>query len=81
MNEVTLDSLTPGDRGTICGIKATHGNVRQRLLEMGMTRGTTIELVRFAPMGDPIEVRIQGFRLSLRKMDAEAVMVKRDMSV
>lgn len=78
MNEVTLDSLTPGDRGTICSIKATKGNVRQRLLEMGMTRGTSIELVRFAPMGDPIEVRIQGYRLSLRKIEAEAVMVQRE---
>ena len=43
---------------------------------MGLLVGTTVELVRFAPLGDPIEIRIRGYNLSLRKHEAEQVMVR-----
>jgi Fe2+ transport system protein FeoA len=49
---------------------------RARLLEMGLLVGTSVELVRFAPMGDPVEIRIRGYNLSLRKHEADLVMVK-----
>jgi Fe2+ transport system protein FeoA len=45
----------------------------QRLLEMGLTRGTEVEVVRFAPLGDPMEVRLWGYLLSLRKSDARQI--------
>ncbi len=51
--------------------------MRQRLLEMGLIKGTMIELIRFAPLGDPMEVRVRGYRLSIRKGEAKAVIVKR----
>jgi len=75
MKEVTLNSLLPGERGTVVRMTAAKPNVRQRLLEMGLIRGTSIELVRVAPMGDPIEVRVKGYRLSLRREEAESVIV------
>jgi Fe2+ transport system protein FeoA len=75
MNEVTLNTLTPGERGTIARITNAASNVRQRLLEMGLVKGTSIELVRYAPMGDPIEVKVKGYRLSLRKVEAASVIV------
>ena len=78
MPTVSLNTLLPGERGTVQRINTTLTNVRQRLLEMGLIKGTSIELVRFAPMGDPIEVRIRGYRLSLRKLEAEAVIVRKD---
>ena len=78
MNEVTLNTLTPGERGTIARIKTSTGSIRQRLLEMGLTKGTPIELIRLAPMGDPMEIRIKGYRLSLRRVEAESVIVHKE---
>jgi ferrous iron transport protein A len=48
-----------------------------RLLAMGLTKGTELTVVRVAPLGDPIEIKIRGFNLSLRKTEAEAVLVER----
>jgi ferrous iron transport protein A len=53
-------------------------SVRQRLLEMGLTKGTNVELIRFAPMGDPIEISVRGYRLSLRRVEAESVIVSKN---
>jgi len=78
MSTVSLNTLLPGERGTVQRINSTLTNVRQRLLEMGLIRGTPIELVRFAPMGDPIEVQVRGYRLSLRRLEAEAVIVQKE---
>lgn len=49
----------------------------KRLLAMGITKGTEVKVVRVAPLGDPIEIKIRGFNLSLRKAEAEAVLVER----
>ncbi|NLD35345.1 MAG: ferrous iron transport protein A [Desulfatiglans sp.] len=48
-----------------------------RLLAMGLTKGTELKVVRVAPLGDPIEINLRGFNLSLRKAEAEAVLVER----
>ena len=77
MNEVSLNRLFPGERATIRRIARTISPVRQRLLEMGLVSGASIELVRFAPLGDPIEINVEGYRLSIRRIEAEAVMVDR----
>ena len=53
---------------------------RGRLLEMGILVGTTIELVRFAPLGDPVEIKLRGYHLSLRKHEAEMIWVRREGS-
>ena len=50
--------------------------IRMRLLEMGLTSGTTVRLVRVAPLGDPIELAVRGYRLSVRKSEAAAVMIE-----
>jgi len=54
-----------------------HGTaaLRQHLLEMGFTKGTIVEFVRQAPLGDPVDLRLRGYRLSLRRQEAAAVMV------
>jgi len=51
-----------------------------RLMEMGLFVGTTVELVRFAPLGDPLEIKIRGCHLSLRKSEAEHIHVSLDVS-
>ena len=48
---------------------------RSRLLEMGLTTGAEIQLIRFAPLGDPVEIEVRGYRLSLRKREAEGIRV------
>ncbi len=75
----TLNHLRPGDYGTIENIVNTTPSLRRRLLEMGLTRGTRIQLIRFAPMGDPIEISIRGYRLSLRREEASSIIIKKEL--
>lgn len=71
----TLDTLkTPGQRGRIVDING-HDGIAIRLMEMGLTEGEEIELLAFAPLGDPIEYQIRGYRLSLRKAEAQRVEI------
>ena len=74
----TLNFLRPGERAIITSIRTSVPRVRQRLLELGIIKGTLIELVRIAPMGDPLEIKVKGYRLSLRKLEAEAILVRRE---
>ncbi len=78
MNETPLSRMLPGEHGKIVRIATARNTVRMRLMEMGLTRGTSVELVRFAPMGDPIEVKVKGYRLSLRRDEAESVFVQKN---
>jgi len=48
---------------------------RTRLMEMGLTPGAEVQIIRFAPLGDPIEIEVRGYRLSLRKREAEGIQV------
>ena len=70
-----LDRLRPGESGRVVEI-AGKGAVRQRLLEMGLIEGTEVEVVRSAPLGDPIEVELHSYLLSLRKAEAAAVTIE-----
>lgn len=70
-----LTSLAPGSKAVVTEIRIPPEH-RSRLLEMGLLVGISVELVRFAPMGDPVEIRIRGYNLSLRRHEADLVMVK-----
>jgi Fe2+ transport system protein FeoA len=52
------------------------GEERSRLLELGLVPGTVVELVRFAPLGDPVEIKVRGYHLTLRRHEAEQVRVE-----
>jgi Fe2+ transport system protein FeoA len=71
-----LSGLGVGDCGRVLGFELSVER-RQRLLEMGLTVGTEFELVRFAPMGDPMDLRVRGYQLSIRKEDASGIRVER----
>ena len=73
----SLNLLSPGERGTVESIAASSPPLRRRLLEMGLTRGTLVELIRVAPMGDPIEISVRGYRLSLRRAEASSILIKK----
>jgi ferrous iron transport protein A len=60
---------------TVFEIKVSSAS-RARLMEMGLLVGTKIELVRFAPLGDPVEIKVRGYNLTLRKIEAEQILVK-----
>lgn len=73
--DLTLAELAVGARGRITRVEGAPA-VAQRLLEMGLAPGTEVEVVRFAPLGDPMEVRLWGYLLSLRKGDARGISVE-----
>jgi Fe2+ transport system protein FeoA len=73
---VTLDELTIGERGRIDAI-AGDDALLQRLLEMGLLEGEEVEVIAVAPLGDPIEIRLRDYRLSLRRREAARVTVVR----
>lgn len=70
-----LTSLNIGARGTVTEIKVAASS-RPRLMEMGLLTGTTVELVRFAPLGDPVEIKVRGYHLTLRRHEAEQIFVR-----
>ena len=69
-----LTALKPGQAGTVCGF-TTVDETALRLMHMGVVEGVDIELVRLAPTGDPLEIRVMGYHLSLRRADAEQVLI------
>jgi Fe2+ transport system protein FeoA len=74
MSKVLRD-LTGGQRGVIARIRG-EGSVRRRLLDMGLVPGTEVAVQRMAPLGDPVEIRVKGYNLSLRKEEAESIEVE-----
>ena len=70
-----LTSLEVGQRAVVTEIQIPIEN-RGRILEMGLLVGTPVELVRFAPLGDPVEIKVRGYNLSLRKHEAEQILVR-----
>ena len=74
----TLDQLLVGEIARIESIRGDDAIV-QRIMEMGLFEGEDIEVIGFAPMGDPMEIRLRDYRLSLRKTEALRVVVKRQL--
>lgn len=72
----TLDTLKTGQRATVKGVNGSGSAVTQRLMEMGVFEGAELVVVRFAPLGDPMELRLHGYNLSVRKADAACVQVE-----
>jgi ferrous iron transport protein A len=70
-----LTSLQVGSSATVTEIKIPPAE-RARLLEMGLLVGTPVQLIRFAPLGDPVEIKVRGYNLTLRKHEAEQIFVK-----
>ncbi len=75
----SLANLVPGERGRVKNIEGA-ARIHQRLAEMGLVPGVSVEMVRVAPLGDPMEIRVQDYRLSLRKADAASVLIEPEIS-
>jgi Fe2+ transport system protein FeoA len=75
-----LSEMAVGERGVIASIEV-DGALRRRLLDMGLVVGTPVSVRRLAPLGDPMEVCLKGYRLALRKTEAAHIMVRVDESI
>jgi ferrous iron transport protein A len=76
MNRTNLDQLKAGEWGVIEGYQGEE-DLHYRLKELGLVRGTRVLVKRFAPMGDPMEVVLRGYSLSIRKQDASKILVQK----
>lgn len=70
----TLKEVKPGETVSITSLLGV-GALRRRIMDMGLTKGTTIFVRKVAPLGDPIEITVRGYELSLRKDEAEKIEV------
>ncbi len=75
--EICLRDMQIGDSGKVTGIRRGEKAYRQKLLAMGLTPGTEFSVTRYAPMGDPVEIKVRGFSLSLRQAEADALLVEK----
>jgi Fe2+ transport system protein FeoA len=71
----SLDKLAPGESGKIKKITG-KGAVRRRLVDMGLTTGAVIEMIKVSPLGDPVEFRLRDYHLSLRRSEAKSIEVE-----
>ena len=71
---LTLDKISPGGKARIVAING-GGTVRRRMVEMGLTPGAVVEVKRVAPLGDPLDILVKGYRLSIRKEEAFGIAV------
>lgn len=74
--QVTLDKVKPGETVRVALVKG-GGQVKKRITEMGLTRGSVLTVERVAPMGDPMDIKVRGYRLSLRKEEAARIVVEK----
>ncbi|MBO4556064.1 MAG: ferrous iron transport protein A [Elusimicrobiales bacterium] len=72
---MTLKDAKVGDIIKVCRVNG-HGPVRRRIMDMGITKGTEIFVRKVAPLGDPMELNLRGYELTLRKADAEMIEVE-----
>lgn len=71
-----LGELGIGDHGRVVGYEKDKSSYRKRLMAMGLTPNTEFKVIRCAPLGDPMEINVRGYSLSLRKHEAAAVLVQ-----
>jgi Fe2+ transport system protein FeoA len=75
--EWCLSELKPGQKGVVVKIEAA-GPVRRRIMDMGLVRGSKVTVICQAPLGDPMEIEVRDYKLTLRKKDAENIIVLGD---
>jgi len=76
---VPLSELAPGEKGRVVKVGG-QGRTRKKIVEMGIVRGTVVEVEKFAPLGDPMDLKVKGYHLSLRKNEAAGILIERDGS-
>lgn len=75
--ELTVRDLSRGESAVVKKVNG-EGAVRRRLFDMGITPGAVITMIRTAPLGDPIEITLRGYQLSIRKKEAKSIVVEKE---
>ena len=73
--KTTLKDLGVGKKGVVVSVKGT-GAAKQRMMDMGLVPGCEVEVIRVAPLGDPIQINLKGYHLSLRKNEAQYIEIE-----
>ncbi|MDD4602033.1 hypothetical protein SDC9_11489 [bioreactor metagenome] len=73
----TLDQMKPGENGIVEKVTG-EGAVKRRIVDMGLVGGTRLSVLKYAPLGDPIEIKVKNFNLALRKTEAALIQVQTD---
>lgn len=74
---MSISSMKPGEKAKVVGFEKGKKDYRQKLLSMGMVPGTEFALTRVAPLGDPVEINVRGYAMSLRRAEADMLRVER----
>ena len=77
MTVLSLGDMAVGDRGQVVRLSRGDRSYREKLLSMGLTPGTEFRVTRLAPLGDPVEINVRGYAMTLRKAEAKMLTVKR----
>ena len=72
----TLRELSVGESGKIARIGGSNAALKLRFMDMGITKGTDVKVIKIAPLGDPIQLEIRGYNLSVRKDDAQYIEIE-----
>lgn len=72
---MTLKEMKPGQSGHVVSI-GEKGPLKRRIMDMGITPGTAVKVIKTAPLGDPVEINVRGYELSLRKEEAARIEVQ-----
>jgi len=73
--QLTLDQLKPGDQAKVVRLDGEPETI-ERLMEMGLIAGTPLKVLKFAPLGDPMEIVMRGYHLTLRRAEAAGILVE-----
>ncbi len=76
MKELELSKLKPGEKAVIKEINL-QGKLKYRLLELGIVENTELKLIKYAPLGDPIQISIRGYNLAMRKETAKKIKIEK----
>jgi ferrous iron transport protein A len=71
-----IKNLKIGENAVISGFEKTEERYREKVLSMGLTKGTQITLKKYAPLGDPVEISVRDYNLSLRKEEADTILLE-----
>lgn len=72
-----IRDFSVGESGEITGYDSSDSSYRKKLLSMGLTKGTVVTVTKTAPLGDPVELTVRGYKLSLRKAEADVLELRR----
>jgi ferrous iron transport protein A len=74
---LSLRDMVLGDKGKVVGFQKGNKSYRKKLLAMGLTPGTEFSITRYAPLGDPVEINVRGYSMSLRQDEAATLLVEK----